>query len=191
VTPSIAEVLAERAREANLTLSASLSERLLAYYRLLTHWNRTINLTSLKDPVEAVDRLLIEPVAAVATLGNAVRGAAVIDIGSGGGSPAIPLALALDARRLVMVESRARKAAFLRAAAQEVNLNATVESARFEDVAVRSDLREQFDLVSVRAVRLDDALFHAAAMFLQPSGRLLLFGESLTVLNRTDVPRGT
>ena len=109
----IAEVLADRAAHAGLLVPEALSARLVVYYQVLSHWNRKINLTALSDPDEAVDRLLLEPIAAATHLPHH---AALVDLGSGGGSPAIPLALATNAANLVMVESRVRKAAFLREA---------------------------------------------------------------------------
>lgn len=149
-----------------------LAERLVAYFELLERWNRTINLTSLSDPDEAIDRLLLEPVAAAASL---PRNARLIDLGSGGGSPAIPLALAGSASRLVMVESRSRKAAFLRESVRELGLPAVVENARFEDLAGQVNYREQMEVVSIRAVRLDSAAFEASAAFLGSDGQVALF----------------
>ena len=63
------------------------------------------------------------------------------DLGSGGGSPAIPLALALRAPRLLMVESRSRKAAFLREAARMLELSADVVAIRFEEFIAHAGLR--------------------------------------------------
>src|SRR3954451_7573204 len=103
----VADVLADRAAHAGLVIPDTLATQLAVYYQVLAHWNRKINLTSLSDSDEAVDRLLLEPVAAAAQLPQAVE---LIDLGSGGGSPAIPLALAIGAPHLVMVESRVRKA---------------------------------------------------------------------------------
>jgi len=125
-------------------MAASLTEQLLTYYRVLSHWNRKMNLTSLAEPAEAVDRMLLEPVAAAPHLPHGID---LIDLGSGGGSPAIPLALALSARRLVMVESRLRKAAFLREVLRELGLSGTVEAARFEEVATRSAFGGAFGVV--------------------------------------------
>jgi 16S rRNA (guanine527-N7)-methyltransferase len=168
----IAAVLADRAAHAGLQIPDALSARLTVYFQVLSHWNRKINLTSLSDPDEAVDRLLLEPVAAAASVPNGVD---LIDLGSGGGSPAIPLALAIGAPRLVMVESRVRKTAFLREALRELGLAGTVEAARFEEVASAAEYRGQFGLLSVRAVRLDEDAFSAIAALLQLGGRAALF----------------
>jgi len=197
---SLAERLEARARAAGVDLQSALRDRLLAYYELLSKWNRTINLTSLSDPDAAIDRLLLEPLLAARVL---PQPAEMMDLGSGGGSPAIPLALALDSPHLVMVESRGRKAAFLREAAREVGLHATVEAARFEDVVGRPEYRNAMDLVSMRAVRMDAATLDIAREFAKPGGSLALFtsespvdGEVTPLLGRANlirliVPRGT
>jgi len=168
----IADVLADRAAHAGIAIPEGLAGQLTVYYQLLSHWNQKINLTSLADPDEAVDRLLLEPVAAAEQLQTA---ASLIDLGSGGGSPAIPLALALGVSRLVMVESRTRKAAFLREAVRELALPGVVESERFEAISRQDRYREGFDLLSVRAVRIDADTLTAIAALLQHDGRAALF----------------
>jgi 16S rRNA (guanine527-N7)-methyltransferase len=110
-----------------MTVPPHAEARLVTYFDLLFRWNQKINLTSLTNIDEAIDRLLLEPVAAARELAHSPS---IIDLGSGGGSPAIPLALALSAPRLVMVESRSRKAAFLREAVRELGMNAVVEVAK-------------------------------------------------------------
>ena len=146
-----------------------------AYFDLLFRWNAKINLTALTEPDAAIDRLLLEPLAAALAL---PREAELIDLGSGGGSPAIPLALALQARRLVMVESKTRKAAFLGEASRVLQLDATVENARFEDVASRGVYGGQMSVVSIRAVRVDRQTLVLAKSFLKPGGQIALFTPS-------------
>ena len=164
--------LATRARHEDLVIPDALAAKLVAYLEVLLRWNRKINLTSLSDPDESVDRLLLEPVAAARYLPSASR---LIDLGSGGGSPALPLALALDATELVMVESRARKGAFLREATREVGIVATVENRRFEEVCLQPGQRARFDIASIRAVRQDAATLEAAAALVRPDGCIALF----------------
>lgn len=170
-------LLRERARNHRVLLPDPLIPRLLSYYTLLMRWNARMNLTALTDAPEAIDRLLLEPVKAGQ---NVPAGRAVVDLGSGGGSPAIPLALASGARSLLMIESKARKAAFLREAARHVGLEAAVECARFEDVLPR--LKRSADLVSIRAVRVDSGVLDLVRPALTPHGEALLF-----VSNPTDV----
>lgn len=171
----LSALLSERARLAGIVLPPRLHEKLLAYYELLERWNRKINLTSLSSPNEAIDRLLLEPTAAAAELPRSAR---LLDLGSGGGSPAIPLALALGVPSLVMVESRHRKAAFLREAARVVELEAVVEAVRFEELESRSSYRGVMDLVSIRAVRMDAATLDLAGRFLKPGGLIALFAST-------------
>jgi 16S rRNA (guanine527-N7)-methyltransferase len=175
--------LRERAVLGGVPLPDELAEPLLAYYHLLQHWNEKINLTSLANPDEAIDRLLLEPIAAANVIRKNIQNPenpenlVLVDLGSGGGSPAVPLALALRPRRLVMVESRSRKAAFLREVARELTLApmVEVEQQRFEQLCDRSSFHQSMDLVSVRAVRIDAPTLRAAAAFLRPGGCTALF----------------
>ena len=170
----LTERLSRRAALSGLDVPKDLVVGLAAYYRLLERWNEKINLTSLVDPDEAVDRLLLEPVAAARRL---PAGARLIDLGSGGGSPAIPLALATGAAKLVMVESRERKASFLREAVRQLDISAvaSVETARFEALAELEGFGSAFDVVSVRAVRLDRQTLVAASRFTPSGGTVALF----------------
>jgi 16S rRNA (guanine527-N7)-methyltransferase len=161
-----------RAANIGVILNDSLLTSLLAYYDVLFRWNAKINLTSLADPDEAIDRLLLEPAAAAQHL---PRNSTLMDLGSGGGSPAIPLALALGSPRLVMVESRGRKAAFLREAARTVGLQASVEAERFEDVSIKDEYHHEFTVVSMRAVRMDAESLSIAAGFAASEGWVALF----------------
>jgi 16S rRNA (guanine527-N7)-methyltransferase len=168
----IAGVLAERAEHSGVTIADPLASQLVVYYQVLSHWNQKINLTSLSDPEEAVDRLLLEPLAAAA---HVPHGVAMIDLGSGGGSPAVPLALATGASRLVMVESRVRKTAFLREVVRELGIVASVEARRFQELPSVPGFGGAFSLLSVRAVRLDLVLFSTMAGLLSARGVAALF----------------
>jgi 16S rRNA (guanine527-N7)-methyltransferase len=165
--------LQRRAARAGLSLSDDLVAKVDAYYSLLSRWNRKINLTALANLDEAVDRLVLEPLLAARFLGGA---ASLIDIGSGGGSPAIPLKLALPDLGLTMVEAKTRKAAFLREAVRQLALTCTrVETARAEELLTRPDLHEAFSVVSVRAVRVEARMLNTLQAFVAPGGQILLF----------------
>ena len=165
-----------RAAKSSLFLNESVAADLTTYYELLARWNRKINLTALDNPDEAIDRLLVEPVlAARAIAGAGLR--ELIDIGSGGGSPAIPLALSLGPETaLTMVEVKARKSAFLREAIRHLDLvNATVETSRYEELLARPELLERFDALSMRAVKVEARILMTLQAFVKPGGHLLLF----------------
>jgi 16S rRNA (guanine527-N7)-methyltransferase len=166
--------LVRRAAKANLFLADALAERLTAYLDLLLRWNRKINLTSIDNVDEAIDRLLLEPLGAVRHFPPGVN--RLMDVGSGGGSPAIPFKLALPHVVLTMVEVKARKSAFLREAVRQLQLNgAEVETARFEELLARPELHEAHDLLSLRAVRAETRVLTSLQAFLKPGGSLVLF----------------
>jgi 16S rRNA (guanine527-N7)-methyltransferase len=169
--------LARRAKRAGTPLSQDLAARLEIYFRLLETWNRKINLTGLnltEAAPETIDRLLIEPLVAARHIPlGATR---MIDIGSGGGSPAIPMALGVPSIRLLMVESKTRKAVFLREAIRAVELkDAEVAASRFEELLARPDLHDAHDVVTIRAVRIEPRVLSNLQAFLKPRGLLFLF----------------
>lgn len=167
-----------RAQLAHLHLDHSLLEGLACYYELLTKWNAKVNLTAFRlTPTgedEAIDRLLIEPVMAARYVSeDAVD---FLDAGSGGGSPALPLRLALPHLSLRMVESRSKKVLFLREAIRVLGLaSAWVETARFEELATQPSLRASIDVVSVRAVRVEADVLMILQEFLKPGGHMIVF----------------
>jgi 16S rRNA (guanine527-N7)-methyltransferase len=171
--------LDERARRANLSLAANLAEALEGYFHLLSKWNSTINLTGLdlEDPDStALDRLLIEPLVAAYRAPAPVS--SLIDIGSGGGSPAIPMALALMPVRLLMVESKSRKSIFLREAARTLGMtDAQVITARYEALLSDQRLKEQHDLLTIRAVRVAPETLERLQGFVRPGGSVMLFSS--------------
>jgi 16S rRNA (guanine527-N7)-methyltransferase len=186
-----------RARKGGLHLSAELLEQLEAYFRLLGAWNAKINLTALdleRDPDKAVDRLLIEPLVAAKYLGEKVTTA--IDIGSGGGSPAIPMKLACPQVSFTLVEAKTRKCAFLREAGRQLNVELRVETARFEMLLARPEFHEAFDACTMRAVRVEPKVLVGLQAFLKPGGQCLLFRgpagtEVQATLSPLLVPQGT
>lgn len=167
--------LKRRAKRAGVAVSDELSAKLWVYFDLLYRWNEKINLTSLSldTPDETVDRLLVEPLVAAREVRPGDKQA--IDLGSGGGSPAIPLKLATGALRLVMVESKARKSAFLREAIRQLGLDASVETARFEELLSKPEFHESFDLLTLRAVRTEARTLNTIQAFVRAQGRILLF----------------
>jgi 16S rRNA (guanine527-N7)-methyltransferase len=178
--------LQRRAKKAGVAISANLAAGLEGYFRLLVVWNAKINLTGLElaDPTpDTLDRLLIEPLVAAKQVAPAtVR---TIDIGSGGGSPAIPMALALPGTRLLLVESKTRKSVFLREVLRHLALEGSeVVTARFEELLARPDLHEAHDLLTIRAVRIEGRVLMSLQAFVRPGGQLFLFRGS----GRADPP---
>ena len=172
------ERLRRRAKAAGILIEAQLADSLETYYQLLTKWNAKINLTAYRlvpgGDDEAIDRLIIEPVVAAGYIPENAR--TLLDAGSGGGSPAIPLKLASRDLSLRMVEVKTRKGVFLREAIRTLGLrDAEVETSRFEELLPRAELHEALDLVSIRAVRIETRTLNTLQAFLRPGGKLLLF----------------
>ena len=148
------------------------------YWMLLERWNAKVNLTALPlpgAPSPSVDRLIIEPLLAVRLMPRAPM--TWFDLGSGGGSPAIPIKIAIPEARLWMVESKSRKVAFLREVVRTLGLRSVdVLHDRVENVAVRQP--GVAECITVRALRLDQNLLKAARQLLSSSGRLVVFENS-------------
>jgi 16S rRNA (guanine527-N7)-methyltransferase len=161
-------------------LNAVHIDALSKYVELLVKWNRKINLTSLDiEPLtdEAVDRLIVESV--VASQFAPAGKIQILDLGTGGGSPAIPFRIQLPAASLRMVESRSKKCAFLREVVRTLAIaNSVVEEARFEDLAEQPRGTQTADLITLRAVRLDRQLIELMRMRLKESGRIFRFVNS-------------
>ena len=187
----VREKLAKRASKAGLSLGDPVIDLLTAYFDLLRKWNRKVSLTAL--PVEeagdeAIDRLLIEPVLATKYLPGANISA--LDIGSGGGSPAIPMKAAVPGMSLRMVESKTRKAAFLREVVRSLAMDDTwIEPVRFEELLANPAVHDAMDVVTMRAVRVDRKTLSQLQSFIKPGGFLFLFGAVGPASRAPEIPQ--
>lgn len=114
-----------------IELPAATQAKLLAYRDLLLKWNRTYNLTALRDPAQAISHHLLDSLAILPHLGTG----ALLDVGSGGGLPGIPLAIARPDLQVTLVDTVQKKATFLQQAAIELQLaNVRAVHARVEEM---------------------------------------------------------
>ena len=154
------EQLARGLAALSLDLPAIARGQLLAFAALLGKWNKVYNLTALRDESQVISHHLLDSLAVLQHLGTAQR---LADIGSGGGLPGIPLAIARPEMNVALVESNQKKSAFEQQAKIELGLaNVSVHCARVE-VWQPS---EKCDVVISRA-------FSDLAEFVQLSGHLL------------------
>jgi len=142
-------------------------ERLAAYGTMLLEANRKFNLTGAKTTAELAPHLIDSLSVAPFVSGM------LVDIGSGGGLPAIPIAIATGTE-ITMVESIVKKAAFLRAALVELGLGGRVISERAEIAAHDSELREQFECGTARAVSTASTVAELILPFLRVGGTAIL-----------------
>src|SRR5256885_6858373 len=141
------------------------------YAHLLLEWNRSINLTGART-LEEVEALIDDAgVLVEASWGGITR---VIDIGSGGGLPAIPLAVEMPHIQFTLLEANARKCAFLEHAAGTLGLaNIRVAPGRAEELGHQPALREQFDRAISRAAARPEELLELALPFVRTGGDLV------------------
>ena len=141
------------------------------YARLLLEWNRTVNLTGART-MDAVEAHIQESGNLLAVSWDGVQ--RVVDIGSGGGLPAIPLALRLPGIEFSLLEANARKCAFLMHVAATLQMtNIRVLLGRAEELARQPELRERFDRAISRAVAQPPVLLELALPFVRTGGDLL------------------
>ena len=115
-----------------IELTTEQNEKLLAFRDLLLKWNKTYNLTALRDPEQANSHHLLDSLAILPHVGNGP----LLDVGSGGGLPGIPLAIARPELSVSMVDTVQKKATFLQQAAIQLGLkNVAVHHARVEQLA--------------------------------------------------------
>lgn len=119
--------------ELALRLPEGARERLMDYLALLAKWNRTYNLTAIREPLAMVSHHLLDSLAVLPHLPMPAAGATLADAGSGAGLPGIPLALARPEWRVTLADANQKKAAFLRQAVIELKLaNVEVHEGRVE-----------------------------------------------------------
>lgn len=155
--------------ELPLALPAGARDLLLDYMALLLKWNRTYNLTAIRDPLSMVAHHLLDSLAVVPHLELGAGRARLADAGSGAGLPGIPLAIARPDWRITLAEANQKKAAFLRQVAIELSLrNVEVHEGRVE--AWRP--QPQFDTVISRAFAAFGDFIAACRHLLAPGGVL-------------------
>lgn len=155
-------------------LPAERREAILGHLRLLLAWTGAVNLTAIRDPGTAVTGHVLDSLAAVPLLrASGVR--RLLDLGSGGGYPGLPIALALPAEEVLLVDSIAKKAGFLRVAAAAVGAadRVTVAAVRSEALAAERGHRERWPAVTVRAVAPLAELVELSFPLLVPGGILV------------------
>ena len=124
-----AEQLEQGLATLGMTLPGEAQSKLLAYAALLYKWNKTYSLTAMREQEKAVSHHLLDSL----TIRPFVPGGRLLDVGSGGGMPGIPLAIALPELQVTLLDSNSKKSAFLQQAAIELALpNISVHCGRVE-----------------------------------------------------------
>jgi 16S rRNA (guanine527-N7)-methyltransferase len=148
-------------------LSGAEQSRVLEFFGLLLTWNARINLTGASSLVELVEEHLPDSLALDRLVPEAAR---VIDVGAGGGLPALPLALLRPDVTLTLVEPRAKRVAFLRTAVRELGLSAEVLPTRVESLPPAAH-----DVASSRATFAPPQWLEVGRRLVHPGGAVVLF----------------
>jgi 16S rRNA (guanine527-N7)-methyltransferase len=171
--------LRRRLAAVGFDVTAEQSAALEKFVALLLRWNAVYNLTGVRGADEVVDRHLVESFA----LRAHIEGTNVADVGSGGGLPGVPLAIAEPQRAFTLIESRAKRVRFLRHIVGELKLaNTVVAHSRAEDLQVE----RPFDTVLARAVAPPAELLGVCRHLTAPGSILLM----LTAGHLQDAFRG-
>ncbi|MGZ6300505.1 MAG: 16S rRNA (guanine(527)-N(7))-methyltransferase RsmG, partial [Candidatus Limnocylindria bacterium] len=170
-------------------LPADALDRLERYVALLLDANRRINLTRIVEPADVARQHLLDALVALPILDELAPRLAV-DLGSGGGVPAIPLAIARPGIRWLLVDSVARKARALDGFVEALALSGvTVAAERAENLGRDPRRRERADLVTARACAPLPVLIELALPLLRVGGELLAWKGPLSAAD-PEVRRG-
>lgn len=163
---SQADLLQRGLTALGLVLPAAAQARLLAFADLLIKWNRTYNLTAIRDPRQVITHHLLDSLAVLPHLGGVQT---LADVGSGGGLPGIPLAIARPELAVTSIETVSKKASFQQQARIELGL------ANFQPLCARVEKvqpEKPFDAVISRAFSELADFVRLTAHLVGPQGRL-------------------
>jgi 16S rRNA (guanine527-N7)-methyltransferase len=182
-----AATLGAAAEVLGLELSAMQIEQLLDFLDLLDRWNRTYNLTAVRDPAAMLTQHVVDCLAAVPALRRTLPGPKrVLDVGSGGGLPGVVWAVVDSRLELTCVDSVGKKAAFVRQAALALRLdNLRAEHARVERLQA-----PPFDVIASRAFASLSDFVSVTGTLATPGGIWLAMKGKLPLDEMSELPAG-
>ncbi|MDE3217812.1 MAG: 16S rRNA (guanine(527)-N(7))-methyltransferase RsmG [Nitrospirota bacterium] len=171
--PELREFTISYIRKLGLTIGENQAEQFMVYLAHLIEWNKTINLTAIIDPKEIIIKHFVDSIVALASTSFPQNGA-VLDVGSGGGFPGIPLKIMRSDMRLVLVEPVQKKVSFLNSVIGLLKLqNVTTFNGTIEQY-IKRPAHEIVDMIAVRALRFEVIRKHLPAL-LTSTGRVVLY----------------
>lgn len=167
MTEVLNDKLRMRAAAMGVALTAEMADKLLKYQALMIKWNRTYNLTAIRDPEEMLAHHLLDSLVVAPLLPHGAMSLA--DVGSGGGLPGIPLAIARPELAITLIETSSKKSAFQQQVKIELGLsNVSIYSGRVEEYKPK----QSFDGVISRAFAEIKDFVNWSGDLAKPEGRL-------------------
>ncbi len=163
------ECISQEASTLGLNLSESQSESLATFGKLLIKWNRVYNLTSITSEKDVLRLHILDSLSFVAAI-KEKQLQNVLDVGSGGGLPAIPLAILRPETKVTMIDAVQKKTVFL----QQVILQLGLKNANAIHIRIEDFKEENFDAVTCRAFATVGKTISLTKRFLNSDGRWLL-----------------
>jgi len=169
-------ILERGLEELGLSLEKSRIEQMLEYGEMLYFWNQRFNLTGFKIPEEILVDAILDSLTVFSTPLFEEKIERLVDVGSGGGVPAIPIKIFYPRIHLTLVESNAKKCRFLEEVVRELSLDgARVVRGRGEELAHEEAFRESFDLSTARALGSLATNLELTVPFLKTGGVALYY----------------
>jgi 16S rRNA (guanine527-N7)-methyltransferase len=165
------------ARELGLTISESHAEQFVRYLTHLIRWNKTINLTAIIDSKEIITKHFVDSLAALVST-NFRQDSIVLDVGSGGGFPGIPLKIVRSDIQLTLIEPVQKKCSFLNSVIGLLQLRDVSTFAGTIEQYAKQTLNNSIDTVVLRALKFDDIQKCIAAL-LTEKGKVILYRTSV------------
>ena len=160
-----------------IEISEEKREKFEKYYQLLVEYNQKFNLTAITEKKEVYIKHFIDSLLCIKKIGCGK----MIDIGSGGGFPALPIKIMRDDLDVTLLEATGKKCIFLNAVINELGLkNARVINGRAEDFAKDFKYRESFDICTARAVARLNTLCEYTLPFVKVGGTFIAFKGDVT-----------
>lgn len=176
---NITELLQEGSKQFGLTLNENQVKAFLSYMKVLLEWNEKINLTAIENEREVIIKHFIDSLSILPYIEN--KEISIIDVGTGGGFPGIPVKIAYDKVRVTLLDSLDKRIRFLNEVINILELKSIkAVHGRAEDHGIKSEYREKFDIVTARAVANLPVLLEYCLPFVKPGGIFIAMKGSST-----------
>ncbi|MFV2004299.1 MAG: 16S rRNA (guanine(527)-N(7))-methyltransferase RsmG [Gammaproteobacteria bacterium] len=169
--------LAHGLKQMGLHYSVEVQQKLVHYIQLIARWNKTFNLTAIRDVEEMVSKHLLDSL----VVQPYIEGQSVLDVGSGAGLPGIPFAITSPDKHFVLLDSNGKKTRFLTQAKIDLKLdNVEVVHQRVQDYhPTREGHRIYFDVITARAYASTDDILNSTSHLQDENTRILVMQGKL------------